>query len=83
MDVQVEPEYARVGVALQPVVDRLTWYLLQGNTLHADETPVAQLDPGNGKTRKAYLWAYRSNDLAGEGPRMIAPCVRILVASNL
>ena len=61
----------RVGVALQPVVDRLTWYLLQGNTLHADETPVAQLDPGNGKTRKAYLWAYRSNDLAGEGPRMI------------
>lgn len=61
----------RVGVALQPLVDRLTWHLLQGNTLHADETPVAQLDPGNGKTRKAYLWAYRSNDLAGEGPRMI------------
>ncbi|SFN27290.1 Transposase, partial [Nitrosomonas communis] len=56
----------RVGVALPPLVDRLTWHLLQGNTLHADETPVAQLDPGNGKTRKAYLWAYRSND-----PRII------------
>jgi len=27
----------RVGVALQPLVDRLSWYLLQGNTLHADE----------------------------------------------
>lgn len=53
----------RVGVALQPLADRLTWHLLQGNTLHADETPVAQLDPGNGKTKKAYLWAYRSNDL--------------------
>jgi transposase len=53
----------RVGVALQPLVDRLTWHLLQGNTLHADETPVAQLDPGSGKTKKAYLWAYRSNDL--------------------
>ena len=53
----------RVGVALQPLAERLTWHLLQGNTLHADETPVAQLDPGNGKTRKAYLWAYRSNDL--------------------
>ena len=38
----------RVGVALQPLVDRLTWHLLQGSTLHADETPVAQLDPGNG-----------------------------------
>jgi transposase len=53
----------RTGVALQPLAERLTWYLLQGNTLHADETPVAQLEPGNGKTRKAYLWAYRSNDL--------------------
>ena len=61
----------RVGVALQPLVERLTWHLLQGNTLHADETPVAQLDPGSGKTRKAYLWAYRSNDLAGDGPRLI------------
>ena len=60
----------RVGVALQPLVDRLTWHLLQGNTLHADETPVAQLEPGRGKTRKAYLWAYRSNDF-DSGPRII------------
>lgn len=60
----------RVGVALQPLVDRLIWHLLQGNTLHADETPVAQLEPGKGKTRKAYLWAYRSNDLE-PGPRII------------
>lgn len=60
----------RVGVALQPLADRLAWHLRQGNTLHADETPVAQLDPGSGKTRKAYLWAYRSNDLQ-PGPRLI------------
>jgi transposase len=60
----------RLGVALQPLVDRLTWHLLQGNTLHADETPVAQLEPGKGKTKKAYLWAYRSNDLDG-GPPII------------
>jgi len=60
----------RVGVALQPLAERLKWQLLQGGTLHADETPVAQLDPGSGKTRKAYLWAYRSNDLQ-PGPRMI------------
>ncbi|SER78766.1 Transposase IS66 family protein, partial [Nitrosomonas sp. Nm51] len=50
--------------------DQLKWHLLQGNTLHADESPVAQLEPGNGKTRKAYLWAYRSNDL-DPGPRMV------------
>lgn len=53
----------QVGVALQPLTDRLIWHLLQGNTLHADETPMPQLDPGKGKTKKAYLWAYRSNDL--------------------
>jgi transposase len=60
----------RVGFALQPLADRLIRHLLHGNTLHVDETPVAQLDPGSGKTRKAYLWAYRSNDLE-PGPRII------------
>jgi hypothetical protein len=30
---------------------------------------VQQLDPGKGKTKRAYLWAYRSNDL-DEGPRI-------------
>jgi hypothetical protein len=60
----------QVGVALQPLADRLAWHLLQGDTLHADETPVPQLDPGKGKTKKAYLWAYRSNDLQ-PGHRMI------------
>jgi transposase len=59
----------RVGVALQPLADRLAWHLLQGNTLHA-ETPVPQLAPGTGRTKKAYLWAYRSNDLQ-TGPRII------------
>lgn len=60
----------RLGVALQPLADRLAWHLLQRDCLHADETPVPQLDPGNGKTKKAYLWAYRSNDLQ-PGPKII------------
>ncbi|MBU2797514.1 IS66 family transposase, partial [Acidithiobacillus sp. VAN18-2] len=34
--------------------------LLQGYILHADETPLPVLNPGNGKTNKAYLWVYRS-----------------------
>jgi hypothetical protein len=34
----------RVGVALQPLLDRLILHLLQGRVLHADETPVVQLD---------------------------------------
>jgi transposase len=60
----------RLGVALQPLADRLAWHLLQRKCLHADETPVPQLDPGNGKTKKAYLWAYRSNDLQ-PGPKIL------------
>ncbi|WGS88466.1 IS66 family transposase [Methylomonas sp. UP202] len=60
----------RLGVALAPLADRLAWHLLQRDSLHADETPVPQLDPGSGKTKKAYLWAYRSNDLQ-PGPKLI------------
>jgi len=48
----------RIGVALQPLADRLVELLLERSVLHADETPVAQLDPGKGKTHRAYLWAY-------------------------
>jgi transposase len=53
----------RTGVALEPLWLRLAELLRQGTVLHADETPVQQLDPGNGKTKRAYLWAYRSNVL--------------------
>lgn len=58
----------RIGFALQPLADRLTELLHQRHSLHADETPVQQLDPGKGKTKRAYLWAYRSNDLEGGPP---------------
>ena len=60
----------RVGVALQPLADRLAQWLKQRPLLHADETPVAQLDPGRGKTHRAYLWTYRSNDL-DTGPPLV------------
>jgi transposase len=53
----------KIGVALAPLADRLAELLLQRSILHADETPVPQLEPGAGKTKRAYLWAYRSNDL--------------------
>lgn len=60
----------RIGVALQPLSDRLAELLRQRPCLHADETPVRQLDPGAGKTRQAYLWAYRSNDF-DTGPPIV------------
>jgi transposase len=46
------------GVQLQPLVDALKDEMLQHSVLHADETPVQMLKPGNGKTHRAYLWAY-------------------------
>ena len=60
----------RIGVALQPLADRITELLLERSVLHADEPPVAQLDPGKGKTHRAYLWAYRSNVLE-TGPPIV------------
>lgn len=32
--------------------------MLSHRVLHADETPVAMLDPGAGKAHQAYLWSY-------------------------
>lgn len=48
------------GVQLSGVVDALKAQLLSCPVLHADETPVAMLDPGKGKTHRAYLWSYAS-----------------------
>jgi transposase len=60
----------RIGIALQPLADRLAVLLHERTVVHADETPVAQLDPGKGKTQRAYLWAYRSNALE-TGPPIV------------
>jgi transposase len=46
------------GVQLQPLVDALRAEVLSQGVMHADETPVAMLAPGTGKTHRAYLWAY-------------------------
>ena len=61
----------RIGVALQPLADRLAERLRQRTVLHADETPVQQLDPGRGKTLRAFLWAYRSCDLEQGDPLVL------------
>ncbi len=36
--------------------------LLDCKVLHADETPVAMLAPGKGKTHRAYVWTYGSSE---------------------
>jgi hypothetical protein len=53
-----QTELAQRGVELQPLVDALKRDILGRRVVHADETPVQMLQPGKGKTHRAYLWAY-------------------------
>ena len=46
------------GAGLHPLFDAHRTFVLGAQVLHADETPVRMLDPGAGKTAKAYMWAY-------------------------
>ena len=47
-----------IGVQVAPLVQAMREDLLSRRVLHADETPVAMLKPGLGKTHRAYLWSY-------------------------
>jgi len=48
----------RAGAAMQPLYEAHKRFVLSCPVVQADETPVAMLDPGAGKTKKAYIWAY-------------------------
>ena len=50
--------FRAAGASLQPLYDAHRAFVLGAQVLHADETPVRTLDPGAGKTAKAYIWAY-------------------------
>jgi transposase len=70
--------YARAGVELErstladwvggssrlldPLVEALRRYVMAAGKLHADDTPVPVLAPGNGKTKTGRLWTYVRDD---------------------
>lgn len=70
--------YARAGVELErstladwvgqcsallrPLIDSLSEYVLAGQKLHADDTPVPVLYPGRGTTKQGRLWTYVRDD---------------------
>jgi transposase len=70
--------YAREGVELDrallanwvgatsallcPLVEAVRKHVLAGSKLHADDTPIPVLAPGNGKTKTARLWTYVRDD---------------------
>ncbi|MDE2299928.1 MAG: IS66 family transposase [Burkholderiales bacterium] len=51
------------GAALAPLYEIHKRFVLSCPVVHADETPVAMLDPGAGKTKRAYIWAYARGEL--------------------
>jgi len=52
----------QVHALLDPLVGALGRYVLQAPKVHADDTPVKVLAPGNGKTRTGRLWVYVRDD---------------------
>lgn len=46
------------GASLEPLFELQRRFILSCRVLHADETPLPLLDPGAGKTKKAYVWAW-------------------------
>jgi transposase len=55
---------------LRPLADRLGEHVMAGTVIHADDTPVPVLAPGNGKTRTGRLWIYLRDERphAGRAP---------------
>jgi transposase len=54
-----------VGAAselLAPLVDEIRKHVMAASKIHADDTPVPVLAPGNGKTRTGRLWTYVRDD---------------------
>jgi transposase len=45
-----------------PLLAALGRYVLAGEKVHADDTPVAVLDPGRGRTKTGRLWVYVRDD---------------------
>lgn len=50
------------GLRLAPLAEALKTFILSHSVIHADETPVSLLAPGRGKTKKAYVWVYRTTN---------------------
>src|SRR5216684_4246279 len=47
---------------LEPLVEALRRHVMAAQKLHADDTPVPVLAPGNGKTKTGRLWTYVRDD---------------------
>src|SRR5271165_5340160 len=55
---------------LKPLAERIGGHVMAGSVIHADDTPVPVLAPGNGKTKTGRFWVYLRDERphAGAAP---------------
>ena len=55
---------------VEPLVERIGRHVMAGSVIHADDTPVPVLAPGNGKTKEGRFWVYLRDERphAGAAP---------------
>jgi transposase len=63
-----------VGFHFEPLAAHVLGRIREGERIFADETTLPTLDPGAGKTKTAWLWAYARDDrpFGRAGPPMVA-----------
>jgi transposase len=63
-----------VGFHFEPLAAHVLSRIREGERIFADETTLPTLNPGAGKTKTAWLWAYARDDrpFGGAGPPMVA-----------
>jgi transposase len=63
-----------VGFHFEPLAAHVLARIREGERIFADETTLPTLDPGAGKTKTAWLWAYARGDrtFGGVGPPMVS-----------
>jgi transposase len=61
---------------LRPLVDAVGMHVMAAKRVHADDTTVPVLSPGNGKTRTGRIWCYVRDDhpFAGKAPKAVLYC---------
>jgi len=57
---------------VMPLAELIGAHVMAAPVIHADDTPIAVLAPGNGKTRTGRLWAYVVDERPWQGNRASA-----------
>ena len=53
---------------LQPLAEKMGEHVMAGSVIHADDTPLPVLAPGQGKTKTGRLWVYLRDERPHAGP---------------